>query len=902
MREVAVGITLVMLSLLLASRAFGQAKGEEVSDKEIVAHWRFDEGSGGVLHDRSGNGNHGKITGATWIKNGEAHALEFDGVDDCVDCGSGRSLDIRDKISITAWVYPKPPKAVGEPGIVGKAFASYVITQAYGDKAYIYISEGWQKAFAFMPFGQWHHLASTYDGKALRLYLNGELACVQPLTAEIDPGGHFWMARSDGELRYTKNAHFQGKIAEVRVYHRVLTPQEVAHLALTTNLTNTVAVSPVPLSWKGELLVLVDRRGLGQIEDNIKVELKVFKLGAQGKASGPVLLKGSVSKFDTKGMASVELDASGLPSGEYQIHATAKSPSGMKLGLPNDARFTWHKKPEFPHGPSGARKLNNLVTELLNVPGPERTGKEYTFVNPKRGWIYISNRGADNVQLSFEGRANAGTVQLAEKHGGAHETMRFLAPGKYTISTTPAESLIVRAVPELVFARYNLDPHVREFGPYHGEFQEKYVFRNVNTFVGGNEECKKRGRRCLAHCQAPHVTVDDAYKYVVENRAFNLPHIDGLIADEFGHVGPYCATWAKAINMVFSRPEYKHKTYYAYAMDLWEGKDGRELAASLVKHDCAIAWERYLHTQRTEMDAIRFMQHRLVAGARNYREKCPGSIPHLIVNFGYVCGSPPEQLDTFPHVNSMTHWEMQFNIVANDPAFEGVGGIMTYLSCYADEEAVRWGARLFRHYGIEGNTEMLSKDPYILSHLENPDFERKGDGWTLRPAQKDSIRFDISPGFSTLQGRYPEVTEGNAILITKRSANKPNIFSQEIKNLEPERLYTFRMYSGDFNDLSRKHKHAVAAKLENVTMIPEKSFTHVFPSCYSHSYGAYNVENRAWMNFHWYLFRAKGRTARLAISDWASDKQPGGPTGQELMYNFVQVQPYFEGEVEEGHE
>ena len=47
------------------------------------------------------------------------------------------------------------------------------------------------------------------------------------------------------------------------------------------------------------------------------------------------------------------------------------------------------------------------------------------------------------------------------------------------------------------------------------------------------------------------------------------------------------------------------------------------------------------------------------------------------------------------------------------------------------------------------------------------------------------------------------------------------------------------------------------------------------------------------LNSHRMVFRAKGPTAILTVSDWASAKDPGGPAGQELMFNFVQVQPYF---------
>ena len=40
----------------------------------------------------------------------------------------------------------------------------------------------------------------------------------------------------------------------------------------------------------------------------------------------------------------------------------------------------------------------------------------------------------------------------------------------------------------------------------------------------------------------------------------------------------------------------------------------------------------------------------------------------------------------------------------------------------------------------------------------------------------------------------------------------------------------------------------------------------------------------------------KGKTPTVAIKDWLTDADPGGPAGRELMYNFAELQPYFEEE------
>lgn len=57
---------------------------------------------------------------------------------------------------------------------------------------------------------------------------------------------------------------------------------------------------------------------------------------------------------------------------------------------------------------------------------------------------------------------------------------------------------------------------------------------------------------------------------------------------------------------------------------------------------------------------------------------------------------------------------------------------------------------------------------------------------------------------------------------------------------------------------------------------------------------ALSHERQPWFNFYSRLFRAKESTAKLMISDWAGEDEPGGPVGQELLYNFIEVQPYFD--------
>jgi hypothetical protein len=72
-----------------------------------VAAYSFDAGAGTSVADVSGNGNDGRIQGATWTADGRyGNALRFDGVDDAVRVPASPALDIDEAFTLSAWVRP----------------------------------------------------------------------------------------------------------------------------------------------------------------------------------------------------------------------------------------------------------------------------------------------------------------------------------------------------------------------------------------------------------------------------------------------------------------------------------------------------------------------------------------------------------------------------------------------------------------------------------------------------------------------------------------------------------------------------------------------------------------------------------------------------------------------------
>ena len=101
----------------------------------------------------------------------------------------------------------------------------------------------------------------------------------------------------------------------------------------------------------------------------------------------------------------------------------------------------------------------------------------------------------------------------------------------------------------------------------------------------------------------------------------------------------------------------------------------------------------------------------------------------------------------------------------NAPEFFGLYGLMVYKSTYAEEEAVRWCGRLFRHYCIEGHTDLLSERygfKYRLDHIQNGDFDDGLTGWTVSEAEKDKFRANMRKKMENIR-QMPEAQRQKAM-------------------------------------------------------------------------------------------------------------------------------------------
>ena len=193
----------------------------------MAAYALNSEGTGFTAADLSGRGNGGTLQNATWTTAGKfGKALFFNGTNARVTVANAPSIQLSTGMTLEAWVNAStvtggwrdvifkgndlyylmgtaPPN--GEPA-AGGTFAS---SPTFGTSP--------------LPVGVWTHLAATYDGLNLRLYVNGTQVSSRSVTGTIASSTN--PLELGGDSIYGQ--YFHGMIDEIRIYNVARTPTQI---------------------------------------------------------------------------------------------------------------------------------------------------------------------------------------------------------------------------------------------------------------------------------------------------------------------------------------------------------------------------------------------------------------------------------------------------------------------------------------------------------------------------------------------------------------------------------------------------------------------------------------------------------------------------------------------------
>ena len=224
------------------------------ADQGLVAAYGFEEGSGSTVVDSSGNGNTGSLVGAARASGGVfGDALSFDGGSARVVVPDSSSLHLGDAMTLEAWV--KPAEVSNEwRDVVYKGDDNYYLEATSdrqsepGGAATFDGTGGHVFAASPLPVDSWTHLAVTYDGATLRLYLNGDEVAEAPQTGAIVSSTH--PLELGGDSIYGQ--YFHGLIDEVRVYNVARSAAEI-QTDMSTPIVSGTSTDSTPPSAPGTL-------------------------------------------------------------------------------------------------------------------------------------------------------------------------------------------------------------------------------------------------------------------------------------------------------------------------------------------------------------------------------------------------------------------------------------------------------------------------------------------------------------------------------------------------------------------------------------------------------------------------------------------------------------------------
>jgi len=216
------GALLVGAALLFSGRATLDAAPQD--GPNLVAHWKFDEGSGISTADASGSANHGTLMGGTgWVQGFDGQGLSFDGAKNYVLCGSAGLVAANQPQSIALWFnvseIPRNIQQFVHLDIPNGSSGLYLGFKESKIGAWR-LGGHWLANASAPPVNEWHHLAYTYDGKTHQLFIDGVLSGAS--TNPSDSGKPSIVELGRYERGATKE-YFKGYLDEVRLYTGVLT-------------------------------------------------------------------------------------------------------------------------------------------------------------------------------------------------------------------------------------------------------------------------------------------------------------------------------------------------------------------------------------------------------------------------------------------------------------------------------------------------------------------------------------------------------------------------------------------------------------------------------------------------------------------------------------------------------
>jgi hypothetical protein len=199
----------------------------------MVAWWRAENDAKDAIGSDDGTAK----SGASFGPGIDGQAFTFDGASQYVEISNASNLQLQHAITIEGWVLASgAPNAYA--GIAGTwddntgANRSYLFWLLNGQLELVLSTDGSSVIRATDPtpitVDRWTHVAGTYDGSTIRVYVDGAEVGHTSMTGDLAVNQRpFTIGRTDGGSVGTPNL-WHGSIDELSIYDRALGAGEIA--------------------------------------------------------------------------------------------------------------------------------------------------------------------------------------------------------------------------------------------------------------------------------------------------------------------------------------------------------------------------------------------------------------------------------------------------------------------------------------------------------------------------------------------------------------------------------------------------------------------------------------------------------------------------------------------------
>jgi hypothetical protein len=288
------------------------------------------------------------VSGATWTTAGRfGGALVFNGTTAQVTVPHSALLALTTGMTLQAWVYPTAAPT-GWRAVIAKNVDAYYLMASDVPNNRPMIGGTWidgnknLMAPTALAVNTWTHLAATFDGATVRLYVNGAQVASRAQTVPLVTGTGTLQIGADA---YT-GENFAGRIDEVRIYSRALTAAEIqADMNTALNSGPPPDTTPPAVTIASPVngaTVLGTVKVQGTATDNVAVDSVQFfadgtALGSPVPAPGPysVLWNATGAIPGSHVLTAVATDGAGNTATSAPITVTVPSPSAsaMQFGV-----------------------------------------------------------------------------------------------------------------------------------------------------------------------------------------------------------------------------------------------------------------------------------------------------------------------------------------------------------------------------------------------------------------------------------------------------------------------------------------------------------------------------------------------------------------------------------------